>query len=86
MLLEGPNQVAATIRVEIGVRDTDREIDDLGVHLWTFDYTGRITALRHIVDTHQHVKAAAARALVRTADRHPGWLGGPLAPHLGAPA
>jgi ketosteroid isomerase-like protein len=50
-------QVAAEVRVAFaapgGGRFTDEEI-----HLWTFGDDGRVTRLRHYVDTAKHIAAA----------------------------
>jgi hypothetical protein len=54
-LLANDNQVAAVIGVEVVVRNTGRTIRDTEVHLWTFDNTGQVVALRHWLDTKQHV-------------------------------
>ncbi len=59
-LLEGDHEVAAVIRVEMRSQRTDRAVRDLEMHLWTFDDSGRVTRLRHFLDTHQHVEAFAA--------------------------
>lgn len=55
-LLEGGDQVAAVIRVR--GHASGRRIDGLELHLWTFDAAGKVSALRHFLDTHQHVLAA----------------------------
>lgn len=57
--LEGPDQVAVVIRAEIAVRATGKVINDLVLHLFTFDGEGRIASLRYFVDTRQHVAAAS---------------------------
>jgi uncharacterized protein len=59
-LLEGGDQVAAFIDVEATVRDTGGRIVDSEAHLWTFDREGRVTELRHYVDTAQHIVAVGA--------------------------
>ena len=56
-ILEGGNQVVATIRVELVVKATRRAIRDFEAHLWTFDESGRVARFRHLADTHQHVVA-----------------------------
>jgi ketosteroid isomerase-like protein len=56
-LLEGDQRVAAVVDVEVVVRATGVTIRDQEVHLWTLDDDGRVAALRHVVDTHQHVAA-----------------------------
>lgn len=57
-LLEGPKQVAGIVRMKASVRASGKRIDDLEIHLFTFDDAGRVTRFRHFVDTHQHLCAA----------------------------
>lgn len=57
-VLEGGSQVVALIRLEARVRATGRLIEDFEGHVWTFDAAGKVQAFRHLVDTHQHWKAA----------------------------
>jgi uncharacterized protein len=45
---------AAVIHVEIAVRATGRIINDVELHLWTFDAQGKVARFRHVADTHQH--------------------------------
>jgi ketosteroid isomerase-like protein len=56
-LLEGGNQVVATIRVDLTIKTTGKRFQDLELHLWTFDDDGRVTGLRHVIDTYKHVDA-----------------------------
>lgn len=56
-ILAGGNQVAAVIRVGLTVNTTGKRFEDDELHLWTFDDTGNVTALRHFIDTHKHVRA-----------------------------
>ncbi len=56
-LLVGGNQVAAVIDLELVVKATGRSVSDVEVHLWTLDDAGRVTAMRHLIDTHQHLAA-----------------------------
>jgi ketosteroid isomerase-like protein len=57
-LLEGGDQVAATIRFDATVKPTGERVQDEEVHLWTFDDDGKVTGMRHFVDTAKHIKAA----------------------------
>jgi uncharacterized protein len=57
-ILEGPNQVAATIKIDLTVKETGERIQDEEIHLWTFDDDGKVVAFRHFLDTAQHIKAA----------------------------
>jgi uncharacterized protein len=56
--LEGQNQVAAVIHLDVTVKATGRRFEDDEVHLWTFDESGRVTRFRHFVDTAKHLAAA----------------------------
>jgi ketosteroid isomerase-like protein len=53
--------VLAVIELEAHAPATGATIDDLEVHVWTFDPDGSVRSLRHVVDTVQHSKAAGAR-------------------------
>jgi ketosteroid isomerase-like protein len=57
-LMEGGNQVAATIRIDATVMPTGERFQDEEIHLWTFDDAGKIVGLRHYADTAKHIKAA----------------------------
>jgi hypothetical protein len=56
-ILEGGNQVVATIFVDLTVKATGGTIRDLEAHLWTFDDDGKVARFKHLADTHQHVRA-----------------------------
>jgi uncharacterized protein len=58
VVLTGDGHVAVVIDHEVAVRSTGAVIRDREIHLWTFDDTGRVTALRHFLDTHQHLLAS----------------------------
>ena len=57
-LLEGGNQVAATIKIDFTVKETGERVRDEEIHLWTFDDAGKIAGMRHYADTAKHIKAA----------------------------
>ena len=57
-LLAGGNQVAATISIDGTATKTGERFQDEEIHLWTFDETGKVTAMRHYADTAKHIKAA----------------------------
>jgi ketosteroid isomerase-like protein len=57
-LLEGGNQVAATIRIDFTVKATGERRQDEEIHLWTFGSDGKVTGMRHYLDTAKHIKAA----------------------------
>jgi len=56
-LLEGGNQVAAVIEIELTVKATGQAVRDEELHLWTFGEDGKVTAFRHVADTAQHIAA-----------------------------
>jgi ketosteroid isomerase-like protein len=57
-LLEGGNQVAATIRFDVTAKATGERFQDEEIHLWTFSADGKISGLRHYLDTAKHIRAA----------------------------
>jgi ketosteroid isomerase-like protein len=57
-LMEGGNQIAATIKIDFTVKETGERVRDEEIHLWTFDEAGKITGMRHYTDTAKHIKAA----------------------------
>lgn len=58
-ILEGGNQVAAVVRVDVTINATGKRFQDDEFHLWTFDDGGKVTGFRHFHDTHKHVRANA---------------------------
>jgi ketosteroid isomerase-like protein len=57
-LLEGGNQVVATIAFEATAKATGERFQDEEIHLWTFGADGKVTSMRHYIDTAKHIKAA----------------------------
>ena len=57
-LMEGGNQIAATIKIDFTVKETGERVRDEEIHLWTFDDAGKISGMRHYTDTAKHIKAA----------------------------
>jgi ketosteroid isomerase-like protein len=57
--LEGDGMVCVPIRLELRVKANGRIIRDLEAHLWTFGADGKVTRLRHLVDTLQFAEATA---------------------------
>jgi uncharacterized protein len=57
-MMEGGNQVAATIKMDFTVKETGERVRDEEIHLWTFDDEGKIKGMRHYTDTAKHIKAA----------------------------
>jgi ketosteroid isomerase-like protein len=57
-LLEGGDQVAATITFEATAKATGERFRDEEIHLWTFDEAGKVSSLRHYMDTAKSIKAA----------------------------
>jgi uncharacterized protein len=56
-ILEGGNQVAATVTFDATVKNAGERLRDEELHLWTFDDAGKIVGLRHYVDTLKHIRA-----------------------------
>jgi ketosteroid isomerase-like protein len=56
--LEGGNQVAAVIRLEVTQKSTGKRIEDEEVHLWTFNDAGQVVSFRHFLDTAKHLVGA----------------------------
>src|SRR5688572_6348896 len=48
-LMEGGNQVAATIDIDATAKATGERFRDEEIHLWTFDDAGKLAGLRHYV-------------------------------------
>lgn len=57
-LLEGGNQVAATIRIDATAIQTGERFQDEEIHLWTFDDAGKVVGMRHYVDSAKHIEVA----------------------------
>jgi uncharacterized protein len=56
-LLASDTQVAAVLRMTATLPN-GRRIDDVTVHLWTFDADGKVVALRRMLDTAANIEAA----------------------------
>jgi hypothetical protein len=63
-LLAGGDHVVAKIAIELGHPSGGRFRDE-ELHLWTFGPDGRITALRHYIDTAKHLAAARGEDTTR---------------------
>lgn len=57
-LMAGENQVAAEILIEAEVPSTGGRYRDEELHLWTLDDSGKVSRMRHYVDTAKHIAAA----------------------------
>jgi hypothetical protein len=57
-IMGGGNQVAAEFEIEFYYPKTGGHVKDQEIHLWTFDDNGKITRLRHYLDTAKHIAAA----------------------------
>lgn len=57
-MMAGPSQVAVEVVIEAEVAATGRVYRDEEIQLWTFDDQGRVTRLRHYLDTAKHIAAA----------------------------
>jgi ketosteroid isomerase-like protein len=58
-LLEGGDQVAAVVALDVVVRATGKPVVDQEVHMWTFGADGKVTAFRHFSDTEEFARAVA---------------------------
>ena len=61
-LMEGGNQVAAELVLDARISDTGQILRDEEMHLWTFNEQGKVSRLRHYLDTHKHMIAAGIPA------------------------
>ena len=57
--LEGGDQVAVPIQLELRLKANGRIFRDLELHLFTFGADGKVARFRHFVDTHQLASVAA---------------------------
>jgi ketosteroid isomerase-like protein len=51
------DDVLATISLDVTVKATGKRIQDYEVHVWTFGADGKVTSLRHVIDTLKHYEA-----------------------------
>ncbi len=57
-MMEGGNQVAVSFVIEATLRNCGgRSYRDEEIHLWTLNDDGKVTHLRHYVDTAKHIQA-----------------------------
>jgi hypothetical protein len=56
-VLSGGNQVAAVMDYAIEVKGSAGVIEDIEIHLWTFDESGKISAFNHVCDRHAQIVA-----------------------------
>ena len=57
VVLEGEGHVAVLVSFDAKVVATGKSLTDEEVHLWRFDETGRVTAMRHYLDASRHLAA-----------------------------
>lgn len=57
-IMAGGNQVAAELLVDFDVPSSGGHLRDEEMHLWTFNDVGKVTRLRHYIDTAKHIAAA----------------------------
>jgi ketosteroid isomerase-like protein len=57
-ILASDRQAVAEVVIEL-TTPQGRRIRDEELHLWTFDAEGRVTRMRHYVDTAKHIAAYA---------------------------
>jgi len=58
-IMGNDKQVAAEFVIEAQVAGTGRWYRDEEMHLWTFNDEGKVTRVRHYLDTAKHITAAA---------------------------
>jgi ketosteroid isomerase-like protein len=58
-ILEGGNQVAAVVDLDLVVRATGKPVVDQELHLWTIGDDGKVTAFRHFADVEELAAALA---------------------------
>ena len=63
-VLVSANRVSAVIVIDVTLPHGGRYRDE-EIHLWTFDADGRVSALRHYIDTAKHLAAAAGEDTTR---------------------
>jgi uncharacterized protein len=57
-MMEGGNEVAVSFVIEAKLPQLGgRSYRDEEIHLWTFDADGKVSRLRHYVDTAKHIEA-----------------------------
>ena len=54
----GENVVTALVHMQATIRSTGGTVDDHEAHVWHFNEAGKVSAFRHLVDTHHHLQAA----------------------------
>jgi ketosteroid isomerase-like protein len=64
VIASGPRHVVASAVIELSTPAGGR-LRDEELHLWTFDETGRVAALRHYVDTAKHLAASEGQDTTR---------------------
>lgn len=57
-MLEGGNQVAATVKMSVTDKATGATFSDEEVQLWTFNEAGQVSGMRHYLDSARHIAAA----------------------------
>lgn len=61
-IMGGDHQVAAEFSIAATLRDGRGSYRDEEMHLWTFDAAGKVTRLRHYLDTAKHRAACGLPA------------------------
>jgi len=57
-LMEGPDQVASEIVIEVELPSNGIIVKDEEMHLWSFNDAGKVVRFRHYLDTAKHMSAA----------------------------
>lgn len=56
-MLEGPNQIAVLVDLDLVVKATGKPFVEQEIHLWTFGADGKVASFRHFVDTLEYAAA-----------------------------
>jgi ketosteroid isomerase-like protein len=49
--------VLASIALDATIKATGKRFQDFEIHVWTFRPDGKVTSLRHVIDTRKHYEA-----------------------------
>jgi len=56
---DNETQVVVLVEMQARVRTNGRLLHDREVHVWSFDADGKVSSMRHFLDTHGHFLAAS---------------------------
>jgi uncharacterized protein len=67
-LMEGGNQVAVEMVIDVTDKASGGHYRDEELHLWTFDGRGKVVRLRHYTDTAKQIAAAGGASQTAPSD------------------